>query len=338
MAGLSEILKALARAVWRDIRSLQSITGNNFMLFVLLVMYQQPQSILFFALIIGILLLGPLSADPLRKIPPDRLAIWPLTPGNRLILRLVSPALTPIVWIALPFFFMAAGVSFALMLIAIAALMQLGLGLWSQVRAGRPSRTAVRFIPRLPGMLGGLIQKDLRQLLSVLDPYVALVLAAGATAYRLLGTRPDPDAFLILGIVVVIALSTYAQCLFGLDIPSGVVRYRIFPLRGYQILLAKDIAFLLVLMALVAPLAPLPGLAAGLVALAVGHHASIHRPIAQTRWRFTAGVLFPYGFFQVAPMVATGVAVERASPWYLALALAAYLCSLWYFGRRWSTV
>ncbi len=161
------------------------------------------------------------------------------------------------------------------------------------------------------------------------------MLALGGALYRIFGARPDSDAFLILALVVVIALSTYGQCLFGLDLPWGLARYRVLPLRGYQILLAKDLAFLCVAAVLVAPLAFLPGLAGALVALAVGHHASVLQPLVQTRWRFTGGTLWPRGFFQVFALVAVGVAAGRASLGYLGLALGVWLASLWYYGRRW---
>lgn len=338
MAGLAAILTALARTVWRSVRVFQSISGNNFILFVILVSYQQPESVYFFALILSLLLLGPLSADPMRRIPPDRLAAWPLSLGQRLTLRLTTPALTPLVWIAIVFFAAARQPGVALALVAIGLVMQLATGLWSHLRAGRPPLSAFRLVPRFPGRLGGLVQKDLRLILSVLDPYIALLLAATTLAYRLLSHHPDPEAFLILTLVVVIALSTYAQSLFGLDLPSGIVRYRIFPLRGREILLAKDIALLLVLLVLVLPLDPLPGIAAGLIALATGHHASVLRPMQQTRWRFTPGILVPIGLLQVIPMTAIGVAVARSSTWYLAIAAAAYLASLAYYGHRWDTV
>jgi hypothetical protein len=172
-------------------------------------------------------------------------------------------------------------------------------------------------------------------MLATLDFWAALALAVSGSAYRIFGGKADPDAFMILALVVVIALSTYAQSLFGLDMPSGLVRYRVMPLRGWQILLAKDIAFLLGAAALVAPLAFLPGVAGALVAVAVGHDASVRRPAAQTRWRFTGGVIFPSGFFQVFPLVAVGVATARASAWYLALAFAAYAGSVWHYGREW---
>jgi hypothetical protein len=335
VAGPFAILSALARSVWRDLRTFSSISGNNIALFVVIVMYQQPQSVAFFLMILGVLLLGPLSGDPLRKVPPDRLALWPLSVRERIGLRLGSVALSPIVWFAVPFFIWTGGVSFGLLLIAAALVIQVAVGIWSHRRAAKPSSRRVVRVPEFPGLLGGLVRKNLRQMLSVLDCYAALALALGGALYRAFGTHPDPDAFLILALVVVIALSTYAQCLFGLDLPRGIARYRVLPLRGYEILLAKDIAFLCIAAVLVAPLAFLPGLAGALVALAVGHHASVLQPLAQSRWRFTGGALWPSGFFQVFPLVAVGVATGRAGTWYLALALAAYLLSLWYYGRQW---
>jgi hypothetical protein len=333
--ALLAVLTALARSVWRDLRTFSSVSGNNLTLFIGLVMYQQAQSGVFFVMVVGILLLGPLSGDPLRKVPADRLALWPLTMRQRVALRIGSLALSPVVWVALPFLFWAAGVSFALLLIGGALLVQFALALWTRVTAGRPASRWFLLLPKLPGRLGGLVQKNLRQMLSVLDCYAALVLAISGTLYRLFGSQPDPDAFMILALVVVLALSTYGQCLFGLDLPWGIARYRVLPLRGYEILLAKDVAFLLVALVLVAPLAPLPGLAGAFVALAVGHHASVLRPLPQMRWRFTGGVIFPSGLFQVFPLMAIGVATARASAWYLALAVAAYLGSLWYYGREW---
>jgi hypothetical protein len=286
-------------------------------------------------MILGILLLGPLSADPMRKVPPDRLALWPLSTTGRIALRFISPLLSPVILIALPLFFKLAGIAIAGAVLGLALTVQLALALWSHMRAGRPRQNAFWWVPRMPGRLGGLVQKDLRQMLGVLDPYVAIVLMAGGVAYRFFGQNPDPEAPVILAMLVVFALSTSAQCLFGLDLRSGIERYRLLPLRGGEILLAKDLAFLMIVIVLVLPLALLPGLAAGLVVLGVGHHASIMRPVPQTRWRFTGGAVIPTGLFQVVPMMATGIAIARESAWYFALALIFYAGSLWYCGRLW---
>jgi len=334
VAGLFAILKTLARLSWRDLRTLRSITGNNFIVFVLVVMYQQPQSVYFFFMILGVLMIGPLSADPLRKVPPDRLALWPLSPRERTILRFATPFLTPLVWIALPLVFLA-GFSVAAALIAIVVALQLGLELHSRFTAGRPPRNAFRFVPAPPGRLGGLVRKNIRQMLSVLDPYLAILLSAGGFAYRMFAHNPDPEATVILSAVVGIAMSTSAQCLFGLDLPQGMVRYRLYPLRGWEILLSKGIAYLAILFVIVAPLAPLPGLGAGLIGLAFGHHTAVLQPLPQTRWRLTGGIIAPAGLVQIVTMTAVAIAIARESPLYLALAIVAYIVSLWFYGRLW---
>ena len=53
-----------------------------------------------------------------------------------------------------------------------------------------------------------------------------------------------------------------------------MTRYRLLPLRGWQILLAKDVAFLGVLLLLTLPLDARAGLAFGLAALAIGRYPS----------------------------------------------------------------
>ncbi|HWB98687.1 MAG TPA: hypothetical protein VG672_18390, partial [Bryobacteraceae bacterium] len=83
MAGFLAILRALGRAFWRDLRTLNSLTANNFFLFAI-VLLLQPSSATFLLLVLGLLLLFPLSADPMRKIPPDRLGLWPLSRRKRI--------------------------------------------------------------------------------------------------------------------------------------------------------------------------------------------------------------------------------------------------------------
>ena len=72
-------------------------------------------------------------------------------------------------------------------------------------------------------------------MLSMLDPYVGLVLTIGGVCYRFFSQNPDPEASVILALLVVFALSTSAQCLFGLDLRPGIERYRVLPLsrRGW---------------------------------------------------------------------------------------------------------
>src|SRR5215469_4338830 len=65
------ILRALGRAVWRDLSTFRSLAGNNFALFAALLM-MQPEAAQFFVLLLALLLLGPLSSDPLGRVPAVR--------------------------------------------------------------------------------------------------------------------------------------------------------------------------------------------------------------------------------------------------------------------------
>ena len=335
--GLAAILRALGRVVWRDLRSYNSLVGNNFFLFVLL-LAQQLEASLFFALILGLLLLFPLSADPLAKVPPERLEAWPVARRGRVILRLGSMALSPAAWITVAVVAKTSSIVTGASFLALAVFAQTISVLGARLIARAPQWDLLRWIPRFPGQWGGLVSKDLRQMLRVLDFYLALLLSLSGIAYRLLGRRVDPDAFPVLAIMVVLALSTYGQCLFGLDWPQGWIRYRLLPLRGWQVLLAKDAAFVLLAMVLVAGLDPIAGFAAALAALAVGHHASVYTPVPQKRWRFTGGTLLPTGLLQAVAMFGVGVGARREGLIYLAPAVVLYVLSVWFYGRKWDGI
>jgi len=190
-------------------------------------------------------------------------------------------------------------------------------------------------IPQLPGRLGGLVRNNLREMLSVLDPYAALAISAGGGAYRLLAAQPDPAAFPILGLLVALTLSTYAQSLFGMDLGSGMTRYRLLPLPGWEVLLAKDAAYLMVLLVLLLPLEVGPGMTLGLAALAIGHHSSVLLELPHQRWRFTGGRLLPVGAVQALGGMALGFVEHERGIWVLAATAVGWAGSVWFYGRRW---
>jgi hypothetical protein len=333
------ILKALSRAVRRDLATFESVKVNNFFLFVALLIYGalvsgvKPVSAEPFLQFLGFLLLFPLSSDPLDKIPPARLASWPLAPAQRFALRLASLALSPVLWLTLAIMLLAAP-SLALFFVSLAIAIQGFIVLGSRMTARAPAWNPQRHIPQLPGKLGGMIRNHTREMFSLLDPYLALLLSFAGTAYRIFSTHPDPAAFPMLALLVALALSTCAQCLFGLDSASGISRYRLLPLRGWQILLAKDVAFLGILLVLVLPLDVGPGMTFGLAALAIGHFPSVGRHRPQRRWRFTSGRLI-YGVAQVVLGSMLGLAEHQQGAWHLAGAAAAWMASLWRCGRLW---
>lgn len=297
-------------------------------------MVYQPQSGEFFGVVAGLLLLFPLSTDPLAKIPADRLQLWPLSPRDRLLLRAASIWFSPIPWVTVALLVWTAKPTLALAFLG-AGIVFYGLGsVFSSLPERMPRWNLARYIPELPGPLGGLIRKNIRELLTVLDPYAALILTISGILYRSLSAQVEPDALMMLSLLIVLAMSTYALCLFGLDTDSSFTRYRLLPLRGWQILLAKDVAYLLVLTILILPLAPLAGFAAALMALAVGHKSSVEQPVPQNRWRFTGGANISVGLVQIFLMFSAGTMVGRTSQLVLLPCLAIYAGSLWWYGRR----
>ena len=341
MAALFAILRALWRAVQRELGTFESITTNNFFLFVAVLVYgalnsgQSPKSAEPFFVLLGFILLFPLSADPLSRIPSIRKALWPLTRRQRFELRLASLLLSPVTWVAVLILLKTASLAMTLAFVALAIILQGALAIGRRIALRQPQWGLLRHIPRFPGRIGGLVRKNVREILTVLDPYVALLLAAGGSVYRFFNSHPDPAAFPIIGLLAALAMSTYAQSLFGLDYCSGLTRYRLLPLRGWEILLAKDAAFLGILLILLLPLDPLPGMTLGLVALAVGHHSSVLLYLPHERWRFTGGRLLPVGVLQALLGLGLGFAEIQHGIVVLITAVAGFLGSLFYYGRCW---
>ena len=327
MAGLRAILKALRRAMGRDLAGV--IKANNLLFLGLL---GRSAEALF--VMLGFLLLFPLSADPLGKIPSVRLALWPLSGWQRLGLRLASLALSPVAWIGALILLKTKRLGTALAFCALAVGMQIALALGRRMTKRDRHWDLLRDLPQFPGRLGGLARKNAREMLSLLDPYAAALLSIGGAAYRIFAAHPDPAAFTIIGLLVALAMSTSAQSLFGLDLDSGLTRYHLLPVSGWEILLAKDVAFMAILFVLLIPLDPWPGMTFGLVALACGHHSSVLQEMPHERWRFAGGSL-PFGALQVALAMIVGFVEHQRGPLVLALATMSCLASAYYYGRRW---
>lgn len=330
MARVTAILKALGRALGRDQKSIASLTGNHFFIVSALVLQDAGG---FIYLIMGLVILFPLSTDPMRKIPASRMSLWPIERRERWVLRAVSPWINPVTW-------------------AIAALAvwtargKVTVGLWALVAGVVASGfvlsslpiawnfgTFLR-VPNFPGPLNQLVRKNLRAMFSTLDFYCALLLSASVLGFRLALPALPRDAFPVITILVVAGLSSYAQCLFGLDGKGGLSRYRLLPLAGWQVLAAKDAAFLLVAIPLTLPLAPASGLGAALMVLAFGHRISVEAPRTQVRWRFSTGAaFFPHGLVQVAAMAMAAVSIFYYNVLFLVPCVAAWMGSLWWYGR-----
>ncbi len=325
--ALRTILAALITAVRRDLKSVGSFSGNNlFVAGVASLFLGDPGPFVALSSFIGLVLFIPLSADPLRVLPPDRVAVWPLGAGELRWLRILSPWLNPVMWIvaALAVWKRASMGVFVLA----AAVFAMGF-LLPSLPAARKGMW--RRMPHFPGPLNHLIRKNLRETLSTLDFWCSAVVSAFCLGFRFAGILPA-EALLPMTILVMLAISTYSQTLFGLDGDGGMTRYRLLPVPGWQILAAKDVPFLLVAVLMTLPLAPLAGLAAALTALAMGHHASVTRHSHQMRWRFSSGVSFGASIVQVVVMSATAAAVH-AIPLLVFLCVGVYAWSTWWYGR-----
>lgn len=325
-----EILKALGRALGREQKSIWSVAGNNFFIVSAIVLQNNGG---FVYLIIGLVILFPLSTDPLRKIPASRLSLWPLEKRERWVLRVVSPWINPVTWaiaalagwavhgrVTVELWALAAGVVLCAFVLSSLPFAK-GLGMW-------------RRVPNFPGSLNHLVRKNLREIFTTLDLYCGLLLSGTVLAFRIAMPAFPRDALPVITILVSAALSSYAQCLFGLDGKGGLARYRLLPLPGWQVLAAKDAAFLLVAILLTLPLAPVAGLGAALVALAFGHRVSVEALRPQVRWRFsTGGTFLPHGLVQVAAMAMFAAWIFYFSALFLLPCIAGWIGSLWWCGR-----
>jgi hypothetical protein len=327
VAALLAILRALRRTVGRDLAG--SFKANNLLFLGLL---GGSAEALF--VVLGFLLLFPLSSDPLAKIPRARLALWPLSVWQGLGLRLASLALSPVTWIGVLILLKTRRPGLALAFCGLALGMQCALAVGRYLVKRDPHWDLLGAIPQALGRLGGLVRKNVRETLSLLDPYAAALLSIGGGAYRIFGAHPDPAAFTIIGLLVALAMSTGAQSMFGLDGDGGITRYQLLPLRGWEIFWSKDLALLAILFVLLLPLDPGPGMTFGLVALALGHHSSMLLELPQQRWRFASGSL-PFGAVQTGLGMVFGFVEHQRGFFVLLLAALGYAASLYYYGRRW---
>jgi len=278
-----------------------------------------------FLILIAIVLFLPSSSDPLTAVPRERLDLWPLTAWERRGLRMVSPLLNPLAWV------MLAGMVWK----------RVTWGLWAFVASfftagfiGSSFRVPNVWVPPIPlGILTQLVRKDLRQFLTALDLYCALLIAAPALYFRLTGNLAVDAKVPLTGLVIII-MSTMALTLFGVDGESGMTRYCLWPISGWRVLAAKGIAYLLLILLVTAPLSPLGGLAGGLIALAVGQFVSVTQVTPQSHWRFRTSRPFAYSLAQMLLALLAFAAVTQLGALWIGLCVVVYAVSLLICGRR----
>ncbi len=328
------LVLVLLRAAWRVLRrkqeSLIKIPANNMYYAAVAFAFIADRGAAVFLLgLVLLVLVFPLSADPLALIPRSRLQVWPLTVRDQRLLRTIGPLLNPMTWVVTAVVLwrrMALSLS-----VLIAGLFLVAFCTPSWVRASGHGRM-LRWTLRFPRSLGLLVVKNLRGLVTTLDFYCALIPASAATAYRVAGLLPE-DAGLPMTWVILLCLSTCSQTLFGLDGRGGVTRYQLIPLSGWKVVLAKDLAFLLLLLLMTAALSPVAGLAGGLIALATVRKAAIVENRAQVRWRLQVGTGFGPAIVQMMSMVVVAAWAASAGPLVLIPCVIVWVVSVWCGGR-----
>ena len=327
---LLSLLRALGKVAARHARSFGSVGGQNLFVFVGFVALQ-PESAAFFVMVLVVVLLFPMSTDPMQALPEDRRLLWPLSAWEWTALRIVSLFLSPGVWI---------GLAITVLLGWRIGALALGGGAVVQLLTHFAKRLPgisggwLRLLPAPPGATGAIMRLQWRGMLRTLDPYVALVFSGATTAYRFSGQPLEGEAPRIMALIVALALSTHTQVLLGID-GLGAERYALMPLRGWRVLLAKDLAFLTMLALLVAPLDLTAGLMGGIASLVTGHHVSVMMPRPQSAWRFTAGALTPWGIVQTILLFAIGTSVRILGLPLIVACLVAWLGSVALYGWVW---
>lgn len=340
MARFLALVVLLKKLVLKELSSLSSVRFNNFLFSILFIMSARgggPKVAFWSTLLFQIVLLAPLlvtfSVDTQHRLPPERVATWPVTRTQRLLLSSVSFALNPI-FVVLFFVYLfwmglAAGLFFVLLALIVHGTV------YAVGRLPFELRTPAGLnISRTPLKVGGIAQEMWRELQGTLDFWTALLLAVSGTLYRLFGRAPEPEAFPILSLFVGIAMSTIGQRMLRLDEGRALLRYRLLPIAGWKLLVTLDMTFLIPLAIMVSLLSLRTGIAFGLVAIAVGRYPSLRQRANQRRWRFVGGDP-RFGVAQILLGGLAGIGAARTGLWVLVVAFAVYVVSIFWGELLW---
>ncbi len=243
------------------------------------------------------------------------------------------------------------------------------LALWSfsQSLGSTGSRRSQRFtvlgLIEFPGRFGGLLRKDLRYFVRLLDLYFAFPIVIFLIFY--LSTVPDASASMFrvgLALLLLPSLSLAAN-LFGLDSAGGLDRYSLFPLSGRDILFSKNISFMLLFVVMAGVIFPFAlwrfgvGVMAigvvelvltGLACLTWGNWMSVRDPFRMQFYRFSAGgsptdaiIGMFFGGLPAAIIVTLLYRGDAGAGWKIGVMsvvyVALYYLSLTRSGRRFDT-
>jgi hypothetical protein len=340
LAQILALLSLLKELMSKELSSFSSVRFNNFLFCLLLIISASGGTLkvkfwstFFFQIVLLAPLLVTFSVDTQHRLPPERLATWPLTGTQKLLLSSVSFALNPLFIVLFFGYLLWMGLAAGLFFVLLAFIVHTTVYAVSRLpfKLRMPASLG---ISRTPLKVGGIAQEMWRELEGTLDFWAALLIAVTGTFYRLFGRAPEPQAFPMLSLLVGIAMSTVAQRMLRLDEGRALLRYRLLPIAGWKLLVTQDMTFLIPLAVMVSLLSLRTGVAFGLVALAVGRYPSLRQQANQRRWRFVGGDP-RFGAAQIVLGGLAGIGAARTGLWVLAVAFALYLVSVFWGELLW---
>ena len=103
MAQILALLSLLKKLMLKELGSISSVRFNNFLFCILLIISASGGTLkvkfwstFFFQIVLLAPLLVTFSVDTQNRLPPERVATWPLTGRQRLLLSSVGFALNPL--------------------------------------------------------------------------------------------------------------------------------------------------------------------------------------------------------------------------------------------------
>lgn len=330
MDRIFTILRYASRANWRAFRNIRSISGNNLAIFSLVLISGGG----FLYVVLGMILLIPLTKGSLSTLPAGLLKSWPLKRSSIVWLRLLSFITTPLGWIAIAVVLSTGRLILAGLLIVVAVVLTAVLSISGDLlnRITRPVLLQTRAFAASP--FGFLLIKDIRAICQTLDFYCALVLASSGVVYRFVEPAPLPEAIDGVSILVALALSACGQVMFGLEGRGGLDRMLLTPLASWIYLASKGLAIVACVLVLTALLSPIIAVAACLAALATGQGRSVSHFVPRSPWEFAEGAYWPEGITQTCVLFFTGMGVRRTGWPVFVVACLVYLVSTWYWSNR----
>jgi len=342
LAQFLALLSLLKKLMLKELGSLSSVRFNNFLFSILFIVTAgfnsgAPKAAFWSTLLFQIVLLAPLlvtfSVDTQHRLPPERVATWPLTGTQGLLLSSVSFVLNPLFVVLFFGYLFWMGLAAGLFFVLLAFIVHVTV--YAVGRLPFELRTPASLsISKTPLKFGGIAQEMWREMHGTLDFWAALFIAISGTLYRLFGQAPEPEAFPMLSLFVGIAMSTIGQRMLRLDEGRALLRYRLLPITGWKLLVTQDMTFLISLAVMVSFLSLRTGIAFGLVAIAVGRYPSLRQRANQRRWRFVGGD-WRFGVAQVVLGGFAGIGAARAGLWVLAVAFALYVASIFWGELLW---